>query len=356
MLKIAILHPHVSIKWWAVKTLLNIWNILQDDWNKVVFHTLVSNRTNCFPELNGNLNIIDYSQKGFWKILSIINIIFALRKFDIVIAGNSPMHFVAVLWKIFNPKIKVYWYLQNLPVYYLKQNKSIFTSIKKYLEKLIIPFIDDIITNSSFIKEEVLKDFKRESLILYPSVDTDFFSNDHSALEENSTLFCYSRLSKWKNVWLAIDTFITLQKDFPWLKLLIWWIWEEEEMLKEKAKFYTNIEFLGELDHDEVRLYLERCTIFLFTSKIDAFWLTILEAMSMEKCVVALAIWWALELIWNWENWYLAKDDNEFIWYVSTLLNNPDKRQMMWSKWREWALEHFSDSKIKEEILNIFHK
>ena len=140
---------------------------------------------------------------------------FALRKYDAVIAGNSPMHFVSILAKIFHPKLKVFWYLQNLPVYYLESNRSFVTSVKKALERMILPFIDRIITNSTFIRDEVWKDFARTSEVLYPPVDTGFFSNGHQPLEENKTLFCYSRLAKGKNVALAIRTFIELQKKHP---------------------------------------------------------------------------------------------------------------------------------------------
>jgi hypothetical protein len=62
------------------------------------------------------------------------------------------MHFVAVFAKIFNPRLKIFWYLQNIPVYYLPQNKSVLVYFKRFFEKLIIGKIDKIIVNSHFIK------------------------------------------------------------------------------------------------------------------------------------------------------------------------------------------------------------
>ena len=342
MSKIAILHPHITIKWWAIKILLEIAKHLKDNWDDVIFYTFDFNRDNCFPELSSDLRIKNLNTRWFKKILWIIRLIFLLRNSDIVLAGNSPMHFAGVLAKIVHPKLKVAWFLQNIPVYYLAQNKGILTSIKKYFEKFIVNFLDLIIVNSSFIQDEVKRHFNKKSKILYPSIDIDFFTNDHQNLEENQTIFTYSRLSKWKNVGLAIKTYIELQKNHPWLKLIIGWDWEEKEKLEEMAKFFPDIQFLWEINSEEVKNYLQRCTVFLFTSTIDAFGLTILEAMSMEKSVVSLACGWAMELIWNGENGYLARNDEEFINYTDELLHNPEIRENMWQVWRKWAVEHFS--------------
>ncbi|EKE29136.1 MAG: glycosyl transferase group 1 [uncultured bacterium (gcode 4)] len=354
MSKIAILHPHITVKWWAVKTLLEIANYLKSIWDDVTFYTLDLDRNNCFPEMTNGLNIKNLNARWYRKIFWMIKLVFLLRKTDIVLAGNSPMHFVWALAKILHPGMKVAWFLQNLPVYYMDQNKWIYTSIKKSLEKMIIRFLDLILVNSSFIQSEVAKNFGKKSEILYPSIDVNFFSNDHQSLEENYTLFTYSRLVKWKNVELAIRTFAELQKRYPGLKLLIWGDWEEKERLQEIAQFFPDVQFLWEITQEEAKALLQRCTVFLFTSTIDAFGLTILEAMSMEKSIVSLACGWAMELIWNWENWYLARDEEEFIKYADELLSDPEKRQNMWIIWRKWAIEHFSLESMYNRIDELF--
>jgi len=223
MKKIAFLHPQMSVKWGAIKILLLIWEHLRLNWDLIKFYSFNLNRVNCFWELNKNLDVVNLNTKWLGKIFAIIKLVSILRKFDIVFAGNSPMHFVAVFARIFNPKLKIIWYLQNIPVYYLEQNKWIFTTIKRFLEKLIIPFIDQIFVNSHFIKDEVNKYFNRQSVVIYPSIDTDFFHNETRIVEESSTLFTYSRLTKWKNISLAVKSYIELIKTRPWLKLVIWW-------------------------------------------------------------------------------------------------------------------------------------
>lgn len=350
MKKIAFLHPQMSVKWGAIKMLLLIWKHLQDNGNIIKFFSFNYNKNNCFPELNNNIEVFDLGAKGFSKIFAIIKLIFLLRKFDIIFAWNSPMHFVWVFARILNPKLKIIWYLQNIPVYYLEQNKWIFTFIKRFFEKIIIPFIDEIFVNSYFIKEEVNKYFHKTSKIIYPSIDTEFFHNDINTVEEVRTLFTYSRLTKWKNIALAIRSYIELIKNHPWLKLIIWWAGEELEHLQEMAKFYPEIQFIWELNSHQIKENLEKCTVFLFTSAIDAFWLSIIEALSMEKPVVAWLCWWSGEIIDNWVNWYIAKTEEEYIHYIHTLLQNSELRHQLWQQWRKLVVKNFSIEKMYQII------
>lgn len=342
MKKIAFLHPQMSVKWWAIKMLFLIWEHLRKKDNLVFFYSFNLDRENCFPELNENLDLINLNAKWFKKLIAMIKLIFVLRKFDVVFAGNSPMHFVWVIAKIINPRLKVIWYLQNLPVYYMQQNRWIVTYIKRLLEKLVIPFIDQIFVNSFFIKLEVKKIFKKNSEIIYPSIDTEFFYNESWAAEEVSTLFTYSRLVKWKNVELAIRAYSELVKNHPWLRLIIWWSWEELEKLQEMAAFYPEIHFIWELDSNEIKENLSKCTVFLFTSSIDAFGLSIIEALSMEKAVVAWQCWWSWEIVENWVNWYVAKTENDFIYYINEVLNDKELRRELGLNGRKFVVENFS--------------
>lgn len=360
MKKIAILHPKIWVKWGAIKTLFLIGNHLAESWNKVEFFCFYLYRDNCFPELNKNLKINDLNASWFKKFLSFFSLAFKLRKFDIVLAGNSPMHFVWVIAKFFKIitfwwKLDLYWLLQNVPVYYLNPelSKKPIIIIKRFLEKLILPFLDKILVNSNFIQNEVKKNFNKECEIIYPCIDTDFFVNDNVSLQENLTIFTYSRLVSGKNIKLAIIAYKELLKYYPGLKLVIWWDWEDREMLMELAQFHDDIQFLWEIWQQEVKENLQKCAVFLFTSLIDAFGLTILESMSMQKAVVALNLPWARELIWHGWNWFLAKDEEEFIRYINELLKDIELRNQMWQKWREWAQEHFSLNKMFERIDEI---
>lgn len=336
----------------AVKMLFLFSAYLQNK-NSVDFYTFSFDKSNCFPELNKNINIINLNLKWFSKFFWIIKLGFSLRKYDIILAGNSPMHFVAVLAKIFNPRLKIFWYLQNIPVYYLPQNKSVLVYFKRYAERLIIGKIDKIISNSNFIRNEVLKYFNKESDVIYPVIDTDFFIKEENILEETNSLFINWRLVKWKNVELAIKSFFELKNKYPNLKLYISWDWEERDKLNKLVLNNKDIIFLWEISQDEVKKYYNKSSVNLFTSKIDSFWLTIIEAMSCEKPVVSLAIGWATEIIRDWENWFLAQNEAEFIQKVDNLLQNPELRAKIWQTARQFVINNFSLNTLYNKLEQI---
>ncbi|EKD66677.1 MAG: glycosyl transferase, group 1 [uncultured bacterium (gcode 4)] len=355
-MKIAVLHPQAKVMGWAVKMLFLISTYLQDK-NSVDFYTFSFDKANCFPELNKNLNIINLNLKWFSKFFWIISLSFSLRKYDIILAWNSPMHFVAVLAKIFNPRLKIFWYLQNIPVYYLPQNKSILVYFKRFVERLIIGKIDKIISNSNFIRNEVLKYFKAKSDVIYPVIDTEFFIRDRSPPGDRSqdqNLFINWRLVKWKNVELAIRSFFELKDKYPNLKLYISWNWEEKSKLQKLSQNNKDIIFLWEINQEEVRTYYQMCNISLFTSKIDSFGLTIIEAMSCEKPVVSLTLGWATEIIEDWKTGFLAKDETEFIKKVDNLLQNPELRATIWQNARQFVVNNFSLKTLYNKLNEIF--
>ncbi|MCK9272828.1 glycosyltransferase family 4 protein [Candidatus Gracilibacteria bacterium] len=381
-MKIAVLHPQAKVMGGAVKMLFLISAYLQNK-NSVDFYTFSFDKANCFPELNKNLNIINLNLKGFSKFFGIISLSFSLRKYDIILAGNSPMHFVAVFAKIFNPRLKIFWYLQNIPVYYLPQNKSVLVYFKRFFEKLIIGKIDKIIVNSHFIKGEVLKYFNKESEVIYPVIDTDFFVPHPTSPyqgEENTqevdnisppcqgevrgglSLFINGRLVKGKNVELAIKCFFELKDKYPNLKLYISGDGEEKNKLEtlthssyslslwERVGVREDIIFLGEINEDDVKKYYNKCSVCLFTSKIDSFGLTIIEAMSCEKPVVSLRLGGAIEIIEDGKTGFLAHDENEFIQKIDNLLQNPELRAIIGENARKFVVNNFSKNTLYSNL------
>lgn len=166
-------------------------------------------------------------------------------------------------------------------------------------------------------------------------------------------IFTYSRLVKGKNIELAIKTFFNLSKKYPELKLYIWWDGEERNMLEKMASNNSNIIFLWELSQDQIRYYLSLSSIFLFTSVIDAFGLSITEAMSMWIPVVSLNIWWAPDIIDSWVNWFLASDENDFIDKTRILLENEALRLEFTNKWKTLVKDKFSLTSMKGQVLNL---
>ncbi|MDD2487568.1 MAG: glycosyltransferase family 4 protein [Candidatus Gracilibacteria bacterium] len=348
-MKIAILHSQAKIKGGAVKTLFLTANELKND-HDVDFYTFSFDKDNCFPDLNKDLNIINLNLSGAAKIFGIIRLGFKLKGYDMVFAGNSPMHFAGALAKTLNPKLKVFWYLQNIPLYYMEENRSLLTSIKKMIERSLVISKVNIISNSLFIKNKVKEYFRKDSSLLYPCIDVDFFRKTDSTEEQYPSLFINSRFVSGKNIELAIRSFIALKDEFPGLKLFIAGDGDEKEKLMKMSDNEKNIIFLGEISPDKVNAYYNMATVFLFTSVIDAFGLTIIEAMSVGKPVVSVSVGGPLEIIENGINGFLAEDESDFISKIELLLGNESLRTQIGNNARLFVKEKFSLAALRAKL------
>ena len=108
----------------------------------------------------------------------------------------------------------------------------------------------------------------------------------------NSLLLCSAqRLIPWKRVDLQIHVFSHVLSAGVDAKLIIAGDGPERRRLEALASelgVARNVEFLGELSHNETLVLMRECSVFLATSDRNEGWgATVNEAMSMGCCVVA---------------------------------------------------------------------
>lgn len=323
MKKIAVLHPYLNKKWWAIKMMIYTANSLSRD-NHVSFYSFLYEKK-YFNDLNINFKINHFN--SFNKIISIFKISKRISDYDIIIAWNSPMHLVWILSKIFfRSKAKIIWYNHHYPRYFNKWLKSIPNIIKGYIEKKLVKYIDKIIVNSTYLKKEINNIYNVESYVLNPILDELFLKRRPKTVQKKQNiLFTNSRWVEWKNIKTIFEVYEKLKNDNLFMsfnkkdniKLIIWWDWEELEQYKIKYKNDNNITFLWLINIDEIIDNLLISKIFLFPSKIDSFWMVALESMSMWIPVIAYNKGWITDLINNNKNSFLVDNDKDF--YLKTL-------------------------------------
>ena len=302
--RIAILHPHASITWWAIQLMLQTAIILQDEGYIIDIYVFNQDKVNCFNDLQDELNIIDLSNslnlstplfKLLFKIYLIIRLILILRKYDIIVAWNSPTHFVAWISKILFKTQKTIWFLHNIPLYYQSINKSIFTSIKRFIEKkIIINNIDYIFCPSPFIKAKIKLFYNKKWVIIPPMINKRFISTKKinkvfikKEYTDKIILFTYGRLSKEKNIFFIIDMFKDFIKLYPNAELIIWWNWDIMHELINESKWF-NVKFMWSLSIIDIIDILKKTDCFILSSMIEAFWLIIPEVSHYKIPIVTL--------------------------------------------------------------------
>ena len=262
---------------------------------------------------NNNVKMYSFSRDKS-KLLSFIKIAYAIRKSDYIFIWNSPMHFVWVISKLlFNRDIKLIWWHHHYPWYY-SQKTNKYIKFKRFLEKCIIKNIDSVSVNSKYLQDSIFDIYKIDSKILYPVLDNKFLNyNSENKNVIPNTIFTYGRWVEWKNLEMIFKTYEELKNKVSDLVLIIWWEWEELQKFKNKYKCEESVKILWFINKEQIIKNLEQSSLSLFPSKVDSFWLVILESMSIWNPVISYNTSWAKEIINNWINGYLVNSDSEFI-------------------------------------------
>jgi glycosyltransferase involved in cell wall biosynthesis len=138
--------------------------------------------------------------------------------------------------------------------------------------------VDHFIANSRFVARRIQKLYGREAAVIYPPVDTDFYSL--SEKKENYYLIS-SRLVPYKKIDLIVEAFSQL----PDQKLVI--IGDGSEANKLRKKATRNVEFLGYQSDAVLRQYMQNAKAFIFAA-LEDFGIAPIEAMASGTPVIAL--------------------------------------------------------------------
>jgi len=147
---------------------------------------------------------------------------------------------------------------------------------------------DEYIAISQEVQRRIKKYYHRESIVLYPPVDTEKFY-PAGKNQKGDYFLIVSRLVPYKKIDLVIQAFNQLK-----MPLKIIGTGTEENRLKEMAK--GNIEFLGQLTDQELLSYYQNCRALVFPQQED-FGLVPLEAQACGRPVIAFAGGGALETV-----------------------------------------------------------
>lgn len=161
---------------------------------------------------------------------------------------------------------------------------------------------DFYIAISKEVQQRIKRYYNRDSEVIYPPLDSAFSSLASSVQFEEKKLnankpdakhlsyfLIVSRLVLYKKIDITIKAFNKLK-----LPLKIIGTGSEEKKLKSMAD--SNIEFLGSLTDEQLIKYYKGCVALVFPS-LEDFGLTVLEAQSFGKPVIAFKGAGALETI-----------------------------------------------------------
>ena len=172
-------------------------------------------------------------------------------------------------------------YLSQIPERYRKLASGQFRRMKEW-DLSTSENVDQFIANSKFVQERIRINYGKESVVVHPPVDTEFFDLDAESRlpEENTYFLIVSRLVFYKRIDLAIEAFNAM----PDKQLVIIGSGPEREKLEAISK--TNIKFLNFQSSDRIRQYMQHAEAAIF-SAIEDFGITCLEVQACGTPVIA---------------------------------------------------------------------
>ena len=202
-----------------------------------------------------------------------------------VITGPSTVHFcychtpMRYAWEFFGE------YTENMSPFKKKVVNYIMNYIRVW-DVISSNRVDFFIANSENVAKRIWKHYKRESVVIHPPIDTEYFTPGN---EEEDFYLCVSRLVKYKRIDLAIKACNELK-----LPLVVIGQGSEYENLRKIAG--PTVRILGRQSDEIIREYYRKSKAFIFPGEED-FGMTPLESQACGRPVIAYGRGGALETV-----------------------------------------------------------
>ena len=118
----------------------------------------------------------------------------------------------------------------------------------------------------------------------------------------------------------------------------------------------TKVHYFGRVDYKDIKLYIRKASVCVFPSFAEALPVSWLEAMAMQKAIVASNIGWANEMIESGKEGYLV-DPREHILFaenVLLLLQDWRLRDLVGSRARQKVISHFSTEIVAKKSIEFY--
>jgi glycosyltransferase involved in cell wall biosynthesis len=189
--------------------------------------------------------------------------------------------------------------------------------------------VDYYIANSKNVANRIKKHYKRESEVIYPPVNTDYYTPGDKV---EDFYLVVSRLVPYKRIDLVVEAFNKL--GFP-LKI----IGDGSEFKRLRSMAKSNIKFLGRLSDEEVREHYRKCKAFIFPGEED-FGITPVETQACGRPVIAYGKGGTLETVIDDQTGVFFKEQT-----VEAIINAV--------KYFEKNIFKFDSSIIRQNALNF---
>jgi glycosyltransferase involved in cell wall biosynthesis len=162
-------------------------------------------------------------------------------------------------------------------------------------------YIHKVFANSKNVQSRLSMFLGVDSEILYPPCNTSY-----EGKEPLGYFLSTARLEPYKRVDTIVDAFMQT----PEKRLIVMSGGSMMEMLKEKARGCSNIQFTGWVDEKQKRELIAHCDATIYIPKDEDFGMSPIESIAAGKYVIGIAEGGLLETITHGVNGYLCNTEN----------------------------------------------
>ena len=204
--------------------------------------------------------------------------------------------------------------------------------------------VDQFVAISDHVRQRIRASYDRDAEIIYPPVDTVFFTPDASKKREDFYLVA-SALVPYKRIDLVVQTFNTLGR-----KLVVIGTGPEEKRLRRMAS--GNIEWLGWQSDEVLRDYYRRAKALIFPGEED-FGIVPVEMQACGGPVIAFEKGGALETVVRGKTGVFFETQTPIA--LAQALESFERMRWDPSASRENA-ERFSRERFKREMVHMIDR
>ena len=299
------------------------------------------------------------------KVERLINKLVSANRIDLIEA-----HDLSVITAFINPKCPVIIRLNGTDTYFCHLENRPVKWKNKFLENRGLQKADGIISVSNFTAELTKKLFhlKTPITVIPNAIDTNQFE---AAIEPNNseTILYFGTLIRKKGLLELPFIFNEVVKKRPTAKLLLVGkdasdiatnsksTWQLMQPLFENEAI-KNVTYLGVVSYAEIKSTIQQATLCVFPTFAEALPVSWLEAMAMQKPIVASNIGWATDIVDNGSDGYLVhpNNHNQFADRILELLQDKNLQLQIGNKARQKIIEKFSIESVAAQSVAFYNQ
>jgi len=219
-----------------------------------------------------------------------------------------------------------------------------------------------IIINSPYTRERLAKFEKPDLYELNNPVSSSYFDIDNNA-EEGGRIFFAGYICGAKGVMTTLEAFNILKKTHHQsLTLNLAGKIVDHDFYMKAARYVKDnklegfVNFLGQLDENDLMDEYRKASVFVFPSKQDVAPVSVLEAMASGKAIVASNVGGIPYIIDNGVNGFLVNkmDSVALAEKISLFLKDEKLRKDMGSRAREKVLRDYRIEVVTDKLYKIY--